>query len=41
MTDGLQIHNLIVFSFSVLEKELYLKAYDHPGILLLNLKSPD
>lgn len=41
MTDYLQIHNLIAFSFSMLEKELHLKAYGHSGVLLLNLMNPD
>ena len=41
LIDCLRIHDLTVFSFSVLEKELDLKAYDHSGILLLNLMSPD
>lgn len=27
-----QIHSLIAFSFSMLEKELYLKAYGHSGV---------
>lgn len=37
MPDGLQIHSLIDFSVLMLGKELYLKAYGHSKVLLLNL----
>lgn len=38
MADCLQIHSLFIF---IVVKELYLKAYGHSGIPLLNLMYPD
>lgn len=41
MTDDLQIHNLLIFSFLMLGKELYLKTFGHSQVFCLNLIEPN